>query len=352
MNMLKELSKYKNLGTPLYFRELFNKLNKDITVQEVKEYFFNKTIDNRQIFDGCLPLLEILSIISIDKSSEIIKVNSDYKNMIDSPELIDGIIIETFFNIYKEDKDFLNFFENFTIDATYANTILIEPSVFKLKFSNIRRLFIDFNFLLNHPDGTNYFINSIYIDIFNKYIKNQIEDDNKIEQNNDEIDSEIPPKVFISYSWDNDEEHKKWVLNFAYKLAENGVKPILDRFLSPGENIDYFMEKALRDSDKVLIIFTENYNLKAMNREGGVGVEYSILNAELCKNITNNKKYVPILRNGTRETSIPLFLQQLIAIYMKDDSKFDEQFKEVLHCIFEKPLIPIPKIGKKPDYLK
>jgi|GEM_PF-3234015 len=352
MNMLKELSKYKNLGTPLYFSELFKILNKDITVQEVKEYFFNKIIDNQQIFDGCLPLLEILGIISIDKSTEIIKVNSNYKNMVNSPELIDKTIIEFFFITYKEDKDFLSFFENFMIDTAYANTILIEPSVFKLKFTNVRRLFIDFNFLLSHPNGTNYFINSIYIDIFNKYIKNQIEYDSKIEQNNDEIKSEMPPKVFISYSWDNDEEHKKWVLNFAYKLAENGVEPILDRFLSPGESIDYFMEKALRESDKVLIIFTENYNLKAMNREGGVGVEYSILNAELCKNITDNKKYIPILRKGRRETSIPLFLQQLMAIYMKDDSKFDEQFKEVLHCIFEKPLIPKPKIGKKPNYLK
>ena len=30
------------------------------------------------------------------------------------------------------------------------------------------------------------------------------------------------PKVFISYSWD-DEEHKKWTRSFADKLLESGI---------------------------------------------------------------------------------------------------------------------------------
>jgi len=349
--MLIELSKYKNLGTPSYFNELFNILVANTTEQEIKEYFFNKTIDNRQIFDGCLPLLEILNIINIDKLTKIIKVNNDYKNIIDSYESINNVIIESFFTRYIEDKDFLKFFDNFIVDKLYPNTILIKPSSFKLKFSNVKKFFIDFNFLLNHPDGTNYFINKEYIDIFNRYIKNQI-NGIEVEQNDKVFGSETPPKVFISYSWDN-EDHKAWVLNLANELAKNGVEPILDRFeLNPGANAPYFMERAIDESDKVLIIFTENYNLKATHRKGGVGVEYSILNAEICNNITDNKKYIPILRNGTSETSIPPFLRQLIAIYMQDDSKYDEQLKVVLHSVFEKPLIPKPKIGQRPDYLK
>lgn len=83
-----------------------------------------------------------------------------------------------------------------------------------------------------------------------------------------------------------------------------------------------------------------------------MNTQYSILNAEICKNITDNKKYIPILRSGTAETSIPPFLQQLISLYMKDDSKYDEQIKEVVHCIFDKPLISKPQIGSKSDYLK
>jgi hypothetical protein len=111
------------------------------------------------------------------------------------------------------------------------------------------------------------------------------------------------------------------------------------------------METALKESDKVLIIFSENYQIKTMGRRGGVGYEYSILNAEICKNITDNKKYIPILRSGTKETSIPPFLQQLISLYIQDDSKYDEQIKEIVHCIFNKPLISKPKIGSRPKYL-
>ncbi|CAM4244180.1 hypothetical protein [Arcobacter suis] len=58
------------------------------------------------------------------------------------------------------------------------------------------------------------------------------------------------------------------------------------------------------------------------------------------------------MRSGTAETSIPSFLQQLISLYMPDDSKYDEQIKELIHCIFDKPLISKPQIGSKPDYLK
>ncbi|MGB6328502.1 MAG: toll/interleukin-1 receptor domain-containing protein [Halarcobacter sp.] len=351
--MLKELSKYNNLGTPAYFYELFSVLNKNkrINEQDIKEYFFNKTIDNRQIFDGCLPLLKILDIVDIEKIKRIITIDSTYiKNT--SSELIKEKILEAFFIKYKDDHEFLNIFVNFSSDNLHHKTILINSSAFKLKYMNVKRFLTDFDFLIIHPDESYYFINKIYINLFNKYILSQIRND----ENNQEVEidenKEIPPKVFISYSWDN-EEHKDWVLNLANNLAENGIEPILDRYeLRAGSNAPYFMETALKESDKVLIIFTENYQLKAMRREGGVGYEYSILNAEICKNITDNKKYIPILRSGTSETSIPLFLQQLISIYMQDNSKYSQQLKEVIHCIFDKPLFLKPKIGRKPDYLK
>lgn len=351
--MLKELSKYNNLGTPAYFYELFSLLNKNkiINEQNIKEYFFTKTIDSRQIFDGCLPLLKILNIVDIEKIKRTITIDSTYiKNT--SSELIKEKILEAFFIKYKDDSEFLNIFINFSSDNTYHKTIFINSSAFKLKYMNVKRFLIDFDFLIIHPDKSYYFINKIYINLFNKHILSQITQDKDNQEVNSDENKEIPPKVFISYSWDN-EEHKNWVLNLANNLAKNGIEPILDRYeLRAGANAPYFMETALKESDKVLIIFTENYQVKAMKRSGGVGYEYSILNADICKNITDNKKYIPILRSGTNETSIPPFLQQLISIYMKDDSKYNEQIKEVLHCIFDKPLIPKPEIGNKPDYLK
>ncbi len=159
------------------------------------------------------------------------------------------------------------------------------------------------------------------------------------------------PTVFISYSWD-DEDHKNWILGLATKLIENGVTVILDRYdLKPGKNMLHFMDEAVRKADKILMIFTENYKLKAEKRDGGVGYEYSIFNVELYKKITSNEKYIPILKNGTFETSIPDFIQQFIAINMTDNFRFDEKFNELLLAIYDKPQIEKPQLGKRPNFI-
>lgn len=159
------------------------------------------------------------------------------------------------------------------------------------------------------------------------------------------------PKVFISYSWD-DEEHKTWVLNFASRLRANGIEVILDRYeLQAGKNIPHFMEQALEKSDKVLVVFTENYKLKADGRTGGVGYEYSILNNDIYKNIATNSKYIPILKNGTFETSVPSFMQQFIVIDMTDDAQYEEKVKEVTLALYDKPIIEKPVVGVRPAYI-
>lgn len=160
------------------------------------------------------------------------------------------------------------------------------------------------------------------------------------------------PKVFISYSWD-DEDHKNWVLKLSSDLRGNGIETILDRYsLSPGKNASHFMENAISEADKVLMIFTENYATKAAKRQGGVGVEYSILNTEICANIVDNEKYIPILRQGTMETSIPPFIRQYIALFMNNDLEYQARIKELVHSIFNKSMIKVPDIGQVPEYIK
>jgi ABC-type antimicrobial peptide transport system permease subunit len=160
------------------------------------------------------------------------------------------------------------------------------------------------------------------------------------------------PSVFISYSWD-DEGHKIWVLNLAKRLRENGIEVILDRYeLQGGKNITHFMERALGNADKVLVIFTPNYKLKADNREGGVGYEYSILNNDIYKNIAGNSKYIPVLKNGTMETSVPAFIQQFIAIDMRDDAQYEQKIREMTLTLYDKSIIEKPVLGKKPKWVE
>lgn len=156
------------------------------------------------------------------------------------------------------------------------------------------------------------------------------------------------PTVFISYSWD-DEPHKDWILNLTKRLFDKGINVLLDRMeLRPGKNMIYFMESSISKSNKVLIVFTPNYKLKAEKRQGGVGFEYSILNAELYNQITTNEKFIPILKSGSFSQSIPSFMQQFIGVDMTKSEEFEEKLNELVYAIYDKPQIEKPKIGANP----
>jgi TIR domain len=156
------------------------------------------------------------------------------------------------------------------------------------------------------------------------------------------------PIVFISYSWDS-EDHKSWVLNLANSLRLNGVDVILDRYyLSPGKNLPLFVEKSIKTSQRVIVIFTPEYKRKAEARLGGVGHEYSLINNTVLKDIANNEVVIPILRSGTTDDSIPELLQQFIYQDFRTELSFDENFESLLREIYRKPKISIPILGDAP----
>lgn len=158
--------------------------------------------------------------------------------------------------------------------------------------------------------------------------------------------------VFISYSWDDD-PHKQWVLNLANRLCSDGVNVILDRYhLKPGKNLPHFVETSIAQADRIIIVFTPNYKLKADKREGGVGYEYSIMNVDLYKTQTSNEKIIPILRAGSKENSIPTFMQQFIHLDVRNDNTFEASYTDLLREIYNEPAITQPEIGIKPTFEK
>lgn len=161
---------------------------------------------------------------------------------------------------------------------------------------------------------------------------------------------EKPIVVFVSYSWDS-EDHKQWVLNLADKLTtEGGVFVILDRYdLRAGKTMTHFMEKAVNQADKVLLIMTPNYQDKADNRLGGVGYEYSMVTQEFYENLENDK-FIPIRRSGTFEESAPKFLKSYLSHDMTKDTSFENDFNDLLRVIYNEPEIKRPPLGKKPSF--
>ena len=160
------------------------------------------------------------------------------------------------------------------------------------------------------------------------------------------------PSVFISYSWD-DELHKQWVLELAGRLSLDGISVILDRYyLKPGKSLPHFVENSIAKANRIIIIFTPNYKLKADHRTGGAGYEYSIMNIDLYNNQTKNDKIIPVLRSGSVNESIPSFMQQFIHIDFQNDNNFENSYLDLLREIYNEPEIQKPQIGAKPLFKK
>jgi hypothetical protein len=116
-----------------------------------------------------------------------------------------------------------------------------------------------------------------------------------------------PPKVFISYSW-VPAANKRWVAELAARLRTNdSIDVRLDQWeVVPGDQVPHFMEKAVRDSDFVLIICTSRYRERADDRLGGIGYEGDILTAKVFKG-ASRRKFIPLLR-GEPDESVPTWL--------------------------------------------
>lgn len=137
------------------------------------------------------------------------------------------------------------------------------------------------------------------------------------------------PTTFISYAWESD-DLKNWVKHLATKLRDNGIDAKLDQWeIVPGDQMPHFMEKSVRDNDFVLIICTPKYKTKSEERIGGVGYEGDIMTAEVLQN-SNHRKFIPILKSGTKETSIPTWLKGKYYVDLSNEIHFENNFEDLL----------------------
>lgn len=154
------------------------------------------------------------------------------------------------------------------------------------------------------------------------------------------------PKVFITYSHDSI-EHKKWVLELAIRLRNNGIDAILDQFeLKPGDDLPYFMETNLESADRVIMVCSERYVEKANKGEGGVGYEKMILTSTLLKKIDENKIIPLIKQNGS--SLLPTFLKSKLYINFSKQDDYEFSFDELIRTIHKSPIFVKPPVGNNP----
>ncbi|MGO9516605.1 MAG: TIR domain-containing protein, partial [Candidatus Korobacteraceae bacterium] len=165
-----------------------------------------------------------------------------------------------------------------------------------------------------------------------------------------EFDDPDRPIAFMSYSWET-KEHEDWVLALATRLTETGgVNVILDKWhLRMGMDKTLFMEKAVAESDFVLIICTPTYAQKANERRGGVGYEAMIITGELAQDIQQTR-FIPVLREGEWDkTSMPRWLSTRTGADLRG-TPYDARQYDMLVREFHREYLKPPAAGPKPDF--
>ncbi len=154
------------------------------------------------------------------------------------------------------------------------------------------------------------------------------------------------PKVFISYSWDDD-NHQSWVLNFTNELRKNGIDPKMDIVESQNKTVNFYslMIDGIHNNDFVIIILTEQYANKANSRSGGVGFE----TVQLMSIIQNNLEKIVLVSpyNNDINTITPKYLLGT-KVYDLSEMKYEEEFQKLLYHLHNQPYLELSPIGDKP----
>jgi hypothetical protein len=184
--MLEELKKYENLGTIGFFYELFELVNgQDLWSEaDINDYFYNKIIDDRRVYDGCMPLLKSLGIVLID-SQGFLEVPFSYKEKFNSIDLIKKNLVEKIILKLKNDPAFVPLFSNNNIEFDYVNNaISVNKNTFGLKYSNFMRLLTNLGFFQVQYNLTNSFliINSDWEDFFISHFSLKLRKKKTLEQ--------------------------------------------------------------------------------------------------------------------------------------------------------------------------
>lgn len=93
------------------------------------------------------------------------------------------------------------------------------------------------------------------------------------------------------------------------KLESDGLEVTIDQWdVRPGDELALYMERAIKESDYVLIICSEGYKTKADNRVGGSGYEARLITSNILAN-QHIKKFIPIYVGGDWDKVAPEFIK-------------------------------------------
>lgn len=118
-------------------------------------------------------------------------------------------------------------------------------------------------------------------------------------------------RVFISYSHDS-APHKANILALAQELRAGGIEAMVDRFVEnePPLSWPLWMHGQIEESDAVLLVFTETYSRRFLNREvagEGLGAKWegAIVTSNLYHSQDETSKFIPLVIDAGDVKHVP-----------------------------------------------
>ena len=178
--MLEEVSAYKNLGTPQYFYELANLIGNHAigswTIPKIQKYFFNRVIDGRSVFDGCVRLAIQIGLIEI-ANNETLSLCKKFEESLSEQKAFSLKFVEYLMVSITKDSLSYEIFSPKHLSYDLSNkSIKITNSAFGFKYSQFKQLLLDFGILVPVMTEINsyYIISHEYINLFQKGLMTEI----------------------------------------------------------------------------------------------------------------------------------------------------------------------------------
>ena len=314
--MLKELRIYQNFGTPNFFFELLNTLKVNLGVNysktDIRNLFYNRLIDDRSIFDGCLELAIRTKVLSV--KNEFLNVNTGIVESLNNINEMKDKFLEFLFNELEDDEEFHKIFctDNLAQDFIFK-TILINNNAFGLKYANFKQLLLDFEVITKHPttELKSFIINKRYKKLFDKAVLPEIK---KRKMGIDEFRKSMEQKQIYG------EEAEKYVLKFEF-LRLNQQKEI-DWVAEYIVNEGYDIASYNNISDEFLNRFIE---VKSYNGE----IPYFFWSKnEYTEAKRKKEQYWLYLINRSKITDtnyLPLMIQNPFVKILEDDLNWNKE---------------------------
>ena len=285
--MIKQLQKYSDLGTPKFLSVLLDRMlrveKKEWQSLDLQQLFINQRIDEINNVTGPLSLLVYIGILKEIKKNTYL-ISAAIEPFISDESKLSNKFIELLFDKLVLDSNFYDIFsDEFISFDSKLNSYTIKNSAFGYKYSKLRQLLLDFDFITNNSQlHSSYLLNNLYKDKFNSFFH---QDTSKRKISVDEFNSSMEQKRIYG------EEAESFVVNFEYnrlnskqsiewvaKMTVNDGYDIASYDIETDKNFNRFIEvKSYAGNNKYFYLsanelkvskrIKQNYWLYLVNRD-------------------------------------------------------------------------------------